>query len=513
MNSALGLIETQGLVGLIYAIDAMLKAASVELASSIIKLDGGLVSVMIRGDVSSVRAAVEAGAEAAGRVGELKAAHVIPRPGDTVVATVRRGPLMKVLVANLGSTSFKYRLYDLEGGEHLLARGGIERIGSDNAKVTIKLGRRRLGDRSGRSLDHGDAVQICLDQLTDPTTGVLEGRLGGLGDRLQVGPRQGRLGRPARDRGGARGDGGLRRRRPGAQPAVHQGHADARRPVPDDPAGRRLRDRLPPDHPRGQPALRRSPTSGPPKHGIRRWGFHGASHRYIAGRMAELLGRDDLKLISCHLGGSSSICAIKDGKSVATSMGMSPQTGLPQNNRVGDFDVFALPAILKSTGLTLDAGPRHPGQPLGPGRDRRLGPRPPRHRGRRRPPGNEKARLALDVYIASARHYLGAYLVELGGADAIVFTGGIGENSVLIREGVCRDLGWFGIELDPAANASGPGRAGRLDARLAGPGLDRPDQRGDRRRPPGPRPAGRPEEMTDRGSQISNLILKSEICI
>ncbi len=86
MNSALGLIETQGLVGLIYAIDAMLKAASVELASPIIKLDGGLVSVMISGDVSSVRAAVEAGAEAASRVGELKAAHVIPRPGETVVA-------------------------------------------------------------------------------------------------------------------------------------------------------------------------------------------------------------------------------------------------------------------------------------------------------------------------------------------------------------------------------------------------------------------------------------------
>ena len=102
--------------------------------------------------------------------------------------------------------------------------------------------------------------------------------------------------------------------------------------------------------------------------------------------------------------------------------------------------------------------------------------------------GNEKARLALDVFIASARHYLGAYLVELGGADAIVFTGGIGENSALIREGVCRDLGWFGIELDPTAQRLGTGRAGRLDARLAGPGLDRPDQRGDRRRPAGPRP-------------------------
>jgi ethanolamine utilization protein EutM len=91
MSSALGLIETQGLVGLVYAIDAMLKAASVELASPIIKLDGGLVSVMIQGDVSSVRAAVEAGAEAAGRVGELKAAHVIPRPGETVVALFAGG--------------------------------------------------------------------------------------------------------------------------------------------------------------------------------------------------------------------------------------------------------------------------------------------------------------------------------------------------------------------------------------------------------------------------------------
>src|SRR5262249_5874314 len=88
--------------------------------------------------------------------------------------------------------------------------------------------------------------------------------------------------------------------------------------------------------------------------GVRRWGFHGASHRYIAGRMAELLGRDDLRIISCHLGGSSSLCAIRAGRSVATSMGMSPQSGLPQNNRVGDLDVFALPVILRETGLSLE---------------------------------------------------------------------------------------------------------------------------------------------------------------
>jgi acetate kinase len=136
-------------------------------------------------------------------------------------------------------------------------------------------------------------------------------------------------------------------------------------------------------------------------------------------------------------------------------MGMSPQTGLPQNNRVGDFDVFALPAILRSTGLTLvqvlDTLANRSGLEGigGSGCDLR-------DIEAAATAGNDKARLALDVYIVSARHYLGAYLVELGGADAIIFTGGIGENSKLIREGVCRDLGWFGIELDPALNASGP---------------------------------------------------------
>src|SRR5262249_15644989 len=90
------------------------------------------------------------------------------------------------------------------------------------------------------------------------------------------------------------------------------------------------------------------------KHGIQRWGFHGASHRYVAGRASELLGNPDAKIISCHLGGSSSLCAIEEGQSVANSLGMSPQTGLPHNNRVGDFDVFALPAIMRATGKNLE---------------------------------------------------------------------------------------------------------------------------------------------------------------
>ena len=359
---------------------------------------------------------------------------------------------MKILVANLGSTSFKYRLYDLEGGEHLLARGGIERIGSENAKVTIKLAK---GDSETVRpvLDHGDAVQICLDQLTDPTTGVLK-------DASEVSA-IGFKSVHAKDISGVQLVNEVVLEAMEAFADVAPAHNP-----PYIKAMRMLGGRFPsiPLVASFETGFHRTipeagqryaiPDEWATVHGIRRWGFHGASHRYIAGRMAKLLGRSDLKIISCHLGGSSSLCAIRDGRSVATSMGMSPQSGLPQNNRVGDFDVFALPALLRSTGLNLeqvlDTLANHSGLEGigGSGRDLR-------DIEAAAMAGHEKARLALDVYIASTRHYLGAYLVELGGADAIVFTGGIGENSTLIREGVCRDLGWFGIELDPAANFGG----------------------------------------------------------
>ncbi len=189
--------------------------------------------------------------------------------------------------------------------------------------------------------------------------------------------------------------------------------------------------------------------------GVRRWGFHGASHRYISWRMPELLGRSDIKVISCHLGGSSSLCAIRHGQSVACSLGTSPQSGLPHNNRVGDFDVFALPVLIRETGKSLDeilsilANESGLQGLSGAGCDLR-------DIEAAAAAGNERAKLAMDVFIAAIRQYLGAYLVELDGADAIVFTGGIGENSASIRSGVCRDLAWFGIALDPALNASGP---------------------------------------------------------
>jgi len=188
---------------------------------------------------------------------------------------------------------------------------------------------------------------------------------------------------------------------------------------------------------------------------IRKWGFHGASHRFIGGRMAQLLKRDDARVISCHLGGSSSLCAIKSGKSVATTMGMSPQSGLPQNNRIGDLDPFALPLMMQHSGLSLEqllhqlatqAGLLGLSNGLsGDVRDLEQA----------ADSGNGDAQLALDVYVAEIRRQMGGMMMALGGVDAIVFTGGIGENGKRIRQQVCNSLDDLGIRLCPDKNQSG----------------------------------------------------------
>ncbi|QEH36620.1 Acetate kinase [Aquisphaera giovannonii] len=359
---------------------------------------------------------------------------------------------MKILVANLGSTSFKYRLFDVsDPSEPVLARGGIERIGSPTARVVVKTTR---GEReSARHVeDHGDAVQLCLEQLTDPEIGVLAdpSEVSAIGFKAVH----------ARNLTGVHlvDDEVL---------AAMEAFADVA-PAHNPPytkAMRMLRGRFPKlplvaafetGFHRTIPEARQRyaiPDAWATELGIRKWGFHGASHRYISWRVPELLGRKDLKVISCHLGGSSSLAAIDSGRSVACSLGMSPQTGLPHNNRVGEFDVFALPPLLRETGKTLeeilDILANQSGlQGLCEARDLR-------DIEAAADKGDPCAKLAIDVFVDSIRHYLGAFMVALGGLDVIAFTGGIGENSSRIREEVCRDLAWFGIELDPTLNASG----------------------------------------------------------
>jgi acetate kinase len=193
------------------------------------------------------------------------------------------------------------------------------------------------------------------------------------------------------------------------------------------------------------------------QHGVKKWGFHGASHRYIGQRTAELLGDPEARIVSCHLGGSSSVCAMQGGKSRANSLGMSPQSGLPHNNRVGDFDVFALPALMRATGKTLeqlldDLANRSGLLGLSGHNDLRD---IEEAAGR----GEHRAKLAFSVFVAAVRRCVGAYLLLMNGADAIVFTGGIGENSVAMRHAICANLDWFGIELDLEKNRIAKGEA------------------------------------------------------
>lgn len=362
---------------------------------------------------------------------------------------------MKILVANLGSTSFKYRLFEM-AEERLLARGGVERIGAEQARTYCWVGEQQW-EQFGPVPDHAAALEQCLRQLTQPDLALLRD----LGDLAAVGFKAVH----------ARGITGVHRVTPSLLEAMeaYQSVAPAHNPIYVR-AMRLLAERFPElpliaafetDFHRTIPPAERLyavPYEWAERFGIQRWGFHGASHRYIALRTAQLFGRNDLRIISCHLGGSSSICAIEAGQSRACSLGMSPQSGLPHNNRVGDFDVFALPALLQATRLSLEQLLTELAQRSGllglSGLSNDV-----RDLEQAAQAGHERARLALEVFVAAIRHYLGAYLCLLNGADVIVFTGGIGENSAFIRQAVCQRLDWFGIVLDEARNRSARGEA------------------------------------------------------
>lgn len=362
---------------------------------------------------------------------------------------------MKILVANLGSTSFKYRLFDMSD-QRELAQGSVERIGDAESLSRVTINGETHETRSAVP-DHAMAVRQCLEQLTDPEYGCLKevAEVSAIGLKAVHG---GRLS-------------GVQRVTEKTLEAMTEVNSAAPAHNPPYIAAMRLLGKRLPEIPLVAVFETSFHATIPPRnryyavpqkwateYGVLRYGFHGASHGYVAGRIAELLGRDDLRVISCHLGGSSSLCASRDGKSVATSMGMSPQTGLPQNNRVGDFDPFAVKQVMDRSGMSLEevleqlstgSGLLGLSGLSGDLRDLRIAAKE----------GNEAAQLALDVYISSVRHYLGAYLVELGGADAIVFTAGIGENGPDVRAAVCADLEELGVELDSSANESASGEA------------------------------------------------------
>ncbi len=367
---------------------------------------------------------------------------------------------MKVLVANLGSTSFKYRLFDMST-EKQLARGGVERIGSPLSRCNVEIGDYR-GEMEMSVPHHGVAVRACVQQLTDPEHGCIgnASEISAIGFKAVHG---GRLAGVFRiDEAVLTAMEEVSSVAPAHNPPYLAAMRQLAETVPDIPlvAAFETDFHLTIPEARRRYALPKAWADALP---IRKWGFHGASHRFIATRSAELLGRNDARVISCHLGGSSSLTAIHACKSVATTMGMSPQTGLPQNNRVGDLDPFCLPMLMQHTGMSLEEMLKSlsteagllglSGGVSGDIRDLEGA----------AAAGNTDAQLALDVYVAEIRRQLGSMLVALGGLDALVFTGGIGENGANIRAAVCDGLGELGIALDVSKNRVSKGEV-RLDA-------------------------------------------------
>ena len=353
---------------------------------------------------------------------------------------------MKVLVANLGSTSLKWRLFDFAGGqERLLHKGGLERV-----------------------TDYSQAIATCLLQLQQ--AGVIQSQadLAAVGFKTIM----------------ARGVNGCVRLDEQVLRAMEACNGIAPAHNPPYISGVRFFAEMMPGVPlvglfetafyQWTPAAATRYAVPQAWHdlGVRRWGFHGASHKFIAERSAELMGRDDvaerarqlyvnggkvavseppLRVISCHLGGSSSITGILNGAAVGTSMGLSPQSGLPQNNRVGDLDSFALPFLMRSIGLTLDDAERLLCKESGL-KALSGGYNDIRDIVREASTGNDQALLALEVYVYQVRHWIGAFLAELNGADALVFTAGIGENQTALRAAICANLDQLGILLDEEKN-------------------------------------------------------------
>lgn len=364
---------------------------------------------------------------------------------------------MKVLVANLGSTSFKYCLFEMDGANStVLTKGGYERV-----------------------LDYGEVIEDCLKTLHDGGYIKQKEDIDAVGFKTVLGKNL--TGCVLADEQTIKALEGFKEIAPAHNPAYANGIRLFGQILPEAKLVALFETAFYQWIP--EAATRYAVPKAWHDIGIRRYGFHGASHKFIAERSAELLGREDvakrvqnlyvegpgeepekpLRVISCHLGGSSSITGIRNGLAIGTSMGLSPQSGLPQNNRVGDLDSAAIPYAMRILGLSLEEVEKQLTKESG-----LLGvsgvSNDHRDITEAATNGNENAQVALDLLVKSIRHWAGAYFFEMGGAEAIVFTGGIGENSIALREQVCAGLEELGLRLDTQRNGATKRVEGEISA-------------------------------------------------
>ena len=354
---------------------------------------------------------------------------------------------MNVLVPNLGSTSLKYQLLDMTT-ERVVARGKIERIGSADAIVAATSGSGDVSETTTAVPDHRAAVQLLRDHLQREGHVAIDA----VGFKAVIGG--------PRYRGTFLVDEDLLAAMREFLPVVPVHNAVYisameifREVLPGVPMVAVFEPGFHATMP-DRAAVYGVPYEWFETHGVRRYGFHGSSHRYVSGRMPELVDRPaaDLRIVSCHLGGSSSICAIDRGQSVDCSFGFSPQSGVDHAARSGELDPFAVFYIMEKLGLTETqvreqltkkgglfgiSGVSSDLRDIEAAADQ----------------GDARAALAVEVLAYEVKKYIGAYAAAMGGLDAVAFAGGIGENSSRVRQLVCQGLEFLGVSLDATANA------------------------------------------------------------
>ena len=360
---------------------------------------------------------------------------------------------MKILVLNCGSSSIKYALYDMDS-KTVMTSGGAERVGLDGAFVKVKLANGEKKKVMHDIPEHTEGVKFIFSLLTDPEIGVIKDlkEIDAVGHRMVHGGEKFNKSvllteevlkvfeectdlAPLHNPANLKGVRAVQELMPGL-PQVG---------VFDTAFHQTMRK---------EAYMYAVPYELYEKYGVRRYGFHGTSHRYVSQRVCEFLGvkPEGKKIITCHIGNGASIAAVKDGKCIDTSMGLTPLEGLMMGTRSGDIDGGAITFIQKKLGLDADGMSNLLNKKSG-----MLGitgiSSDMREIDAACEEGNERAKLAIEMYNYRIRKYIGAYAAAMDGCDIIVFTAGVGENQASMREKVCEGLSFMGVKVDVEKNS------------------------------------------------------------
>ncbi len=363
---------------------------------------------------------------------------------------------MKILVINAGSSSLKYQLIDM-ADESVICKGLVERIGIEGSNIAHKIGGEKIEIKKPLK-NHVEAIQLVLEVLQDKKYGAVSSmsEIGAVGHRVVHGGE-------SFSRSVLIDDGVMDAIRdnidlaPLHNPANIMGIEACRAVMPGTPMVAVFDTAFHQTMPKSS-YIYALPYEVYEKYKVRRYGFHGTSHKFVAQQAAKMLGKplEDIKLITCHLGNGSSVSAVKDGKVLDTSMGLTPLEGVPMGTRSGDLDPAILGFLMNKLNMNIDEMTAYLNKKSGilgisgissDFRDLIAAAKE----------GNERAQLGLDVFCYRVRKYIGAYAAAMGGVDAVVFTAGVGENNSGLRKKIMEGMEYLGFEIDDAQNENGSG--------------------------------------------------------